>query len=146
MAGIAPPWQRPRCAAILTYNPGLLMKPLTHQLGQRIKGHAGLWLAVLLVAAAGAAANAYKWISDVPKHRGAFGERGATEAVVWAGVSAVVCCVLLYYAVRVARLRIRMKGRAAAVPSDRCPRCGYDLRATPARCPECGHATPHNPH
>jgi hypothetical protein len=29
------------------------------------------------------------------------------------------------------RLRRRRPGR--------CPRCGYDLRATPGRCPECGH-------
>ena len=32
----------------------------------------------------------------------------------------------------------RGKRRRRAIESGRCPRCGYDVRATPMRCPECG--------
>jgi hypothetical protein len=31
--------------------------------------------------------------------------------------------------------------RRARRLADRCPKCGYDLRATPERCPECGEQT-----
>ena len=37
------------------------------------------------------------------------------------------------------RLRSRSRRRAAL---GLCPRCGYDLRATPGRCPECGTSAP----
>ena len=42
-------------------------------------------------------------------------------------------------AARVTLRLVRRRGRKAA---GLCPRCGYDLRATPGRCPECGTAAP----
>lgn len=50
-----------------------------------------------------------------------------------------VCFVLSLTALIIwAALRPRHQVRATERKIERCPACGYDLRATPERCPECG--------
>ena len=47
------------------------------------------------------------------------------------GLDLLFLAICIPYAIR----KAREKQRAAA---GLCPKCGYDIRATPARCPECG--------
>jgi hypothetical protein len=70
---------------------------------------------------------------------------GGTGAhTVWMPYWFMVVATAIFPAMRL-RAWSRRRQRAR---SGRCPKCGYDLRATPQRCPECG-ATPveasHNP-
>ena len=47
-------------------------------------------------------------------------------------ILAVVAGIPAHYAIK--RFQSRRRRRRIG----RCPRCGYDLRASPGRCPECG--------
>jgi hypothetical protein len=42
-------------------------------------------------------------------------------------------------ALALARVIVRLDVRHRRILEQRCPECGYDLRASPERCPECGH-------
>jgi predicted RNA-binding Zn-ribbon protein involved in translation (DUF1610 family) len=62
---------------------------------------------------------------------------------VWSLPFLVIGALVIVIPVGVARgihdhRRLRAESRAAR---GLCPRCGYDLRASPLRCPECGRAT-----
>src|SRR5438876_139696 len=62
-----------------------------------------------------------------------FNWRGTWSLLGWA-----VCVTAVIVANVIIRRSVREDKRARA---GQCRKCGYDLRATPARCPECG-ATP----
>ena len=56
-------------------------------------------------------------------------------------IATVVACFALLPVASLARVAwVRWRGfrRRASATANRCPACGYDIRATPGRCPECG--------
>jgi hypothetical protein len=68
---------------------------------------------------------------------------GALDDQVFTGERVWFPCWILSAATATAPLlwlRARLR-RARRADHDLCPRCGYDLRATPDRCPECGRKT-----
>jgi hypothetical protein len=50
--------------------------------------------------------------------------------------------VALIFSILPALAVLSWQRRRRRIPQGICPRCGYDLRATPDRCPECGTTTP----
>lgn len=72
-----------------------------------------------------------------PKAQLMMGYPKARSRAVFVPHWAIVALTAILPAVVVARL-VRNRHRCR---DNLCPKCGYDLRATPGRCPECGHGT-----
>lgn len=53
--------------------------------------------------------------------------------------SAIVVGLTIYTALAPVFYRMKFRHLGEDPQAHACERCGYDLRATPARCPECGH-------
>ena len=82
------------------------------------------------------------WLGPIPydeRHRpNTIRERGfRLVAPLWALLLAAVTPVLVV-AAKSMRRQIRVR-------TGKCPKCGYDLQASPTRCPECGNANPAGP-
>ena len=63
-----------------------------------------------------------------------------TGRTVWLPVWTIVAAAAVLPASRLGAWWVGSRRRAGRSRANRCPACGYDLRATPGRCPECGAA------
>jgi hypothetical protein len=75
-----------------------------------------------------------KFVIDNSAFGGAFGMRDYSSLPLWPVVLALGV-LSPWFILRERRRETRR------VQAGQCPKCGYDLRATPSRCPECGRST-----
>jgi hypothetical protein len=71
---------------------------------------------------------------------GIFALGGYRTAQAWFAVAVFIA--IIGYFVWQGRREIRDNREEARKQMGLCPKCGYDLRASPERCPECGAAVP----
>jgi hypothetical protein len=79
-----------------------------------------------------------RWMGVASSYVGPGGAEDPSSPSSWWVIVPFWLVTAVFTAIPAARGVVRFRRRRRKRPAGLCPRCGYDLRATPDRCPECG--------